>query len=91
MRKQNRVSFEVPNVSLEKSPKTTVRRRGVRDGDRVSSVPEMSTPIVATHRIVRTIRPPWWSPTLKNILLTKGSEPLYKGEILRDGRLSKWS
>lgn len=77
-------------LSLEKSPKTTVQSRVVRDGNRASGVPVTFTPIVAAHRIVGTTKPSRWSPTLNKMLLIEGSEPRYKRKILQDGRSSKW-
>lgn len=62
----------------------------MRDGNRVSGVLGTSTPTVDTCRVARTIKPSHWTPTLNNILLTKGSDPQYKGKILQNERSSKW-
>lgn len=66
-----------------------MRSKGVRDKDRASSVLGTSIPTANAHKTAKMTIPLWCSFTLNNILLTKGSELWYKGEILQDERSSK--
>lgn len=88
IRKQKLISFVFPHVTLGKSLETIVWSRGVRDENRVSSVLGKSLPTVA-HVTAKT-RPPRWSTTFNNILLSEGDETWHKKKILRDERSIKW-
>ncbi|KAG6706623.1 hypothetical protein I3842_07G230600 [Carya illinoinensis] len=87
-------------VRLDDLPEVTMQCRDVSDGESGSSAPipiilqavsEPSTPTVAVHKSVRTIRPPQrFSPTLNYILLTDGGEPQSYEETLQDENCSKW-
>lgn len=90
MRKQKGVNFAIPHVSLEESPETMVRSRGVRQGSRASSVSGTSTPTVDPRRVAKMIKPLRWTPTLIYILLTEGGKPWKNNKILQDGRSNKW-